>query len=1079
MERAPRWWDRPELERRLDGALTHRLTTITAAAGYGKTALLEQWTASIGGVGHRARAEDRDLALFARHVIGALRLRVPDLPREFTTILAGPLGPAAVSDASTRAAGLAGALGEALHGALRRDLALVIDDVDAIPADSPSVAFLDALLHSAPFRLHLVVASRGPPPFSIDRLRAQQQVFELTADDLSVSTTEVRRWIAAVTGDDEVLADRVTAHTGGWPIAVVSLVEELTELGPSGDRLSALERSAASPVFEELVRDAFDTLAPPVRELLLVATAVPRISPDLATAVGLPGDALADVHLSGLLLGRDPEVPGSYVATPSAVAAFGRAAVDDAATAERIRLASRWFLDEGEPALALHTLSTLGDPAAIADLLADLGDQLATGSAAASVVAVLDGPASALAATVAGRRLAGLAHHTTGAWERARVLLTEVADAGAMDAMIGWRLGLIHHLRGDLDEALEVYRQGRNTQPDADAAICGAYEATVLWLRGERELCAAAADDALGRAIELEDDRALAASHTVLAMLAALDGERRANDAHYLRAVEHAERAGDAFQLIRIRVNRASHHLEEGAYLDALAELETAARLAELTGFSPFTAVALSNRAEALVHLGRLEEAAVDAADAVATWRALGSRLVVYGLEQVATVRRLRGDRAGAAAAYDEVIDAAAAADDAQGLVAALAASAALLSEDDPEEALARAQRAVARGTGMGYVEACLATTHAALASGDRILAREHLELARAAAVTRRDRPGLAAASELRARLDRDEQEALRAVEAWQEIGDPIARAGAELTVIEIRTAAHPDDVDHRGVDERVAAVAAELHAIGCRVFDRRIEALRGSDGVDGDVVVRIRTLGGFSVLVDGKPVAPTQWQSRKARLLLKLLASRRGRPTARGWLTEQLWPDVDAEVANRRLRVLVSTLRGVLDPGHQHPNHHLVVTDNDTVRLDLRHVELDVVRLLDEVEVAARLDTRNRHAAALDRWRAAETAYTGEFCPEERYADWSVRTREELRAAYVQACARVATAAATEGDHDEAVRRWLRLLETDPYDERAHVALVGVLLAAGRRSEARRRYRSYTVRMQELGLEAVPFPGS
>jgi hypothetical protein len=52
-------------------------------------------------------------------------------------------------------------------------------------------------------------------------------------------------------------------------------------------------------------------------------------------------------------------------------------------------------------------------------------------------------------------------------------------------------------------------------------------------------------------------NRALANAHTVLAMVAALDGDRGANDAH-ICALDHATAARDVFQLIRIHTNRAA-----------------------------------------------------------------------------------------------------------------------------------------------------------------------------------------------------------------------------------------------------------------------------------------------------------------------------------------------------------------------------------------------------------------------------------------------------------------------------------------------------------------------------------------
>ena len=70
-----------------------------------------------------------------------------------------------------------------------------------------------------------------------------------------------------------------------------------------------------------------------------------------------------------------------------------------------------------------------------------------------------------------------------------------------------------------------------------------------------------------------------------------------------------------------------------------------------------------------------------------------------------------------------------------------------------------------------------------------------------------------------------------------------------------------------------------------------------------------------------------------------------------------------------------------------------------------------------------------------------------------------------------------LADEAAAAGDADGATRYYLRILERDAYDEAAHLGLVGALLAAGRHGEARRRYGIYGDRMDEMGVEAAPFP--
>lgn len=169
---------------------------------------------------------------------------------------------------------------------------------------------------------------------------------------------------------------------------------------------------------------------------------------------------------------------------------------------------------------------------------------------------------------------------------------------------------------------------------------------------------------------------------------------------------------------------------------------------------------------------------------------------------------------------------------------------------------------------------------------------------------------------------------------------------------------------------------------------------------------VSVRTLGGFYVVRDGEPVPLSEWQSKKARALLKILVARRGRPTPRDLLA---------------------------------------------------------------------LATAGR-PEAVDRLAAAEAAYTGDFLEEDLYEDWAEPLREEARAVYVQVLRVLSAAADARGDYDASTRYLLRVLERDPYDEPANLALVGSLAAAGRHGEARRFYRAYGGRMLEIGIEPAPF---
>jgi DNA-binding SARP family transcriptional activator/small basic protein len=240
-----------------------------------------------------------------------------------------------------------------------------------------------------------------------------------------------------------------------------------------------------------------------------------------------------------------------------------------------------------------------------------------------------------------------------------------------------------------------------------------------------------------------------------------------------------------------------------------------------------------------------------------------------------------------------------------------------------------------------------------------------------------------------------------------------------------------------------------------------------------------VRTLGGFRVFRDGEPVPASAWQSKKARTLLKILIARRGRPTPRESLMELLWPSDDPARLANRLSVALATLRAVLDPGKHHPPEYFVTTERAVVLLDLAHVAVDVERFLAHVDAGLAARRGERTPEALVHFEAAEALYAGEFLEEDAYEDWASGLREDAMASYAAVLRALGEAALGRGDHDAVVRYQLRIIDRDPWDERAHLDLVACLQAEGRHGEARRRYGAYAARMREIDLPAAAFPAS
>jgi ATP/maltotriose-dependent transcriptional regulator MalT/DNA-binding SARP family transcriptional activator len=924
-----------------------------------------------------------------------------------------------------------------------------------------------------------VLASRGEPPFPIDRLRGQGQVLEIAGRELAFTVDEVAAMLAAVLDDGAApLAPTVSDATGGWPAAVRLVIEALRTVPPA-EREQALGRvrRPGGPLFAYLAAEVFEREPPETRELIRTVASLEAFTPELCAALGIEN---ADLTLDSLArrglfleLGRS-EIGWFSLDSLMREFVLRHRPLDPDRRRDLQRRAATWFESQGHIEEALRALLASGEPEPVARMLAEQGRALLRAGALEAVVRAAGAlPPELRDASI--EEVEGAARQIRGDWEGALACFSRVAaSSGDLHPGIAWRMGLIHHFRGRLDEALEIYERARlDGNEPRDEALVLAWKASAHWLRGEAAACAESAARGLAIATAEGDPQSLAATHTVQAMLAALDGDRGANDAHYLRALEHASQAGDLLQIIRIHTNRASLHLEEGSYAEALAELETGMRMADVAGFASFQALGLTNRGEARFHLGQLEEAMADLEAAKRVYQRMGSRMVSYALYKLGEVRRARGDLALARADYEEAISLAEQGSDVQGLVPALAGLARVLAEEDPEAAEQLAERAVAHGPGMGYVTALLAAGWVALAREDRERAAHAAVDAAAAARTRRDRPGLAEALELQAltstaadvaaaRLD-------EALAVWREIRDPLGEARAELALARVTA----------GPSARELAEHADrrLRALGARGLATDAASLRAELDREARAPVALHTLGAFRVIRAGTPVPLAEWQSRKARDVLRILIARRGRAVPRDFLMETLWPEEDPAKLTNRLSVALATVRGVLDPNKEHPTEHFVSADKNAVRLELENVAVDVEEFLAAASAGLALLRDGRDGEARDRLAAAEAAYAGDFLEEDAYEDWALPLREEAQAVYVRVARALAADAAAAGDHDAAARYFLRVLEHDGYDENAHLGLVSTLLDAGRHGEARRFFRDYCVRMEEIAVEPAPFP--
>jgi LuxR family maltose regulon positive regulatory protein len=210
---------RPRLVERLRIGLreSHKLTLISAPAGYGMSSLVTEWLAQAKyPVAWLSLNKAGDEALrFFMYFMAALRRADGTFGAELTAALeAGQLPPVDVL-VTTLVAGML--LWDSLH-------ILVLDDFQHID-DTTILDGLQSLLEHQPYNFHLVIVTREDPPLPLARLRVRNQLTEIRAEDLRFNAAEAgeflcnRMGLALSREDLAILTDRTEGWVAGLKLA--------------------------------------------------------------------------------------------------------------------------------------------------------------------------------------------------------------------------------------------------------------------------------------------------------------------------------------------------------------------------------------------------------------------------------------------------------------------------------------------------------------------------------------------------------------------------------------------------------------------------------------------------------------------------------------------------------------------------------------------------------------------------------------------------------------------------------------------------------------------------------------------
>ena len=210
----PNLISRPHLLARLTQGLHlgHKLTLISAPAGFGKTTLTSEWLAAGASSATWLSLDDgdNDPVRFLTYLTAALQIAVPDIGAGILAALQSPQPPSTESVLTTL-------LNEITADPKRQAITLVLDDYHLLDSQEVHKA-LTFLVDHLPPQMHLVITTREDPQLPLPRLRARGQLTELRVADLRFTPEEAAAFLNQAMGLN-LPAEEVAAleeRTEGW-----------------------------------------------------------------------------------------------------------------------------------------------------------------------------------------------------------------------------------------------------------------------------------------------------------------------------------------------------------------------------------------------------------------------------------------------------------------------------------------------------------------------------------------------------------------------------------------------------------------------------------------------------------------------------------------------------------------------------------------------------------------------------------------------------------------------------------------------------------------------------------------------
>src|SRR2546423_630554 len=262
---------------------------VSGPPGCGKTTLVASWLdhAAIACLWYQLDEGDADVATFFYY----LNQAAADVEAGEGLPLLAPEHQASLAQFTRR-------YFQHLFAQLKTPFAIVFDGCHDVPASSPLHEVLRHAIHELPPGGCIVRWSRGDPPGSLARLRANRSLSVLGWDELRLTREETKSIVAQrLPRLPAGSLDALYARTEGWAAGLVLMLQQ----AKSGGSIAEPPATTRKLVFDYLAGEIFQKSDANTQQFLLQTAYLPQMSARIACALTTMPDAehiLGELHSS-------------------------------------------------------------------------------------------------------------------------------------------------------------------------------------------------------------------------------------------------------------------------------------------------------------------------------------------------------------------------------------------------------------------------------------------------------------------------------------------------------------------------------------------------------------------------------------------------------------------------------------------------------------------------------------------------------------------------------------------------------------------------------------------------------------